>query len=381
MEEGLVFLSKPKRPLSPVPAMGFIRMDGIGDFWLSLPFISALRQAYPHHYFALIANEAWADLAEHTGLFHRVIPLSPFRFRRSFSYRHATLKLLKQKFPPIEVLWQITAARRWIVEDLLAWAIPAARRITRMRDEASGEPAYLRLIEPWIYAEIYPLNQELSAHEWLRYQHWLHAMGLGRLDFTIYARVRERLIPSSNGYPYIAVLLGAQLLSKRIPSSLIARVVRTLYEKMRLPIQLIGTQAEQTIAHAVLNQLKGIPVEVLVGKLSLLEASARVVHAALVISPDTGLAHIAATANVPTLILAGGGHWGRFIPYPSEAPFRVKVLAHSMPCFGCNWLCYYQFSKKEPFPCIRSLEKDAIEDEVLSWVDAVLRAPLQSAHG
>lgn len=379
--EGLLFLRKPVCPASPVPAMGFIRMDGIGDFWLTLPFLSALRQAYFHHYFVLIANEAWADLAEHTGLFHRVIPLSPLRFRRSFSYRRETLQLLKRKFPPIEAVWQLAAARRLIVEDLIAWAIPAARRIARTRDKTSGEPAYLRLLDPWIYSEVYSLSQGFSVHEWLRYQHWLHEMGLGRLDFTIYARMRERLIPSSNGYPYVAVLLGAYLAARRIPVSLLARLIQVLYEKIQLPVQLIGTQSERPIAQALLNQLRSIPVEVLVDRLSLVEASARVIHASLVIAPETGLAHIAATANVPTLILAGGGHWGRFIPYPAEAPFRVKVLSHAMPCFGCNWLCYHQFSKKEPFPCIRSLEGDALEEEIRDWLDTVLRAPLQSAHG
>ncbi|MCS6789370.1 MAG: glycosyltransferase family 9 protein [Bacteroidia bacterium] len=382
LADGFLLLRKPPTPSSPMPSMAFIRMDGIGDFWLTLPFISALRQAYPYHYFVLIANEAWADLAEYTKLFDRVLSLSPVRLRHSFSYRRRALKILRQTFPPIETLWQPTAGRRLIVEDLLAWAIPAARRITRKRDKLTGEPCYLPLLDKWVYQEVYPLNQELSIHEWLRYQQWLNEMGLGRLDFTIYARMRERLLPFySNGHFYIAIVLGAQLSARRMPFSLMVRLIRTLHERTYLPIQLIGTQSEQALAQALVDQLRNVPIEPLIGRLSLVEAAARVMHASFVIAPETGLAHIAATANVPTLILAGGGHWGRFIPYPEKAPFRVKVLVHPMPCFGCNWLCYHQFSKKDAFPCIRLLESGAIEEEIVDWLSATLGAPLQSAHG
>jgi ADP-heptose:LPS heptosyltransferase len=54
-------------------------------------------------------------------------------------------------------------------------------------------------------------------------------------------------------------------------------------------------------------------------------------------SVDTGLAHIALTQDVPSVILCGGGHPKRFLPWPAAR--RAAVLNHSMPCEGCMNRC------------------------------------------
>jgi len=64
---------------------------------------------------------------------------------------------------------------------------------------------------------------------------------------------------------------------------------------------------------------------------------------------ETGLAHIACALGVRNVILLGGGHFGRFMPY---SPLTV-MAALPLECFGCNWGC-----KHTAVHCVRDLDPD-----------------------
>ena len=57
-----------------------------------------------------------------------------------------------------------------------------------------------------------------------------------------------------------------------------------------------------------------------------MELAALLAHAPLVVSNDSGGAHMGATWNVPTVIVANGQHRGRFHPYPAEVAPRVRTV-------------------------------------------------------
>jgi len=53
---------------------------------------------------------------------------------------------------------------------------------------------------------------------------------------------------------------------------------------------------------------------------------------------DSGVMHMAAAAGCPVLAAYGGGHWGRF--FPSSGP--SVVVSQSMSCRGCNFSCPHE---------------------------------------
>jgi len=71
--------------------------------------------------------------------------------------------------------------------------------------------------------------------------------------------------------------------------------------------------------------------------LPILEIAAVIGRLEAIISVDTGLAHLAVTQHVPTVVLVGGGNPRRFFPWP-ETPHH-QVLNVPMPCEGCNNRC------------------------------------------
>jgi ADP-heptose:LPS heptosyltransferase len=85
-------------------------------------------------------------------------------------------------------------------------------------------------------------------------------------------------------------------------------------------------------------QLNGsIPVAQLDRPISVLALAGILGEMDMVLSLDTGPAHISAAMRVPTVVLSNGGHPERFFPWP-EAPW-VKSLVHRMPCAGCVCRC------------------------------------------
>ncbi len=91
------------------------------------------------------------------------------------------------------------------------------------------------------------------------------------------------------------------------------------------------------------------------GKLTLKESIGVIKGAVLVVGGETGLAHAACAVGVPNIILLGGGHYGRFMPY---SPLTT-VVVNKMDCFKCNWYC-----KTGNLDCIRKIKPAAIGDTI-----------------
>jgi hypothetical protein len=73
---------------------------------------------------------------------------------------------------------------------------------------------------------------------------------------------------------------------------------------------------------------------------------------ALAVGAETGLAHMCCAVGTPNVIVLGGGHFGRFMPY---APLTTAV---SLPieCYGCNWNCRYTRAH-----CVADVEPRVLE--------------------
>lgn len=73
------------------------------------------------------------------------------------------------------------------------------------------------------------------------------------------------------------------------------------------------------------------------GQTTLRELARTIMSCDLFISTDTSGLHMAISADIPTIGIVGGGHYGRFVPWGD--PGIHKFLTHHMDCFYCNWFC------------------------------------------
>lgn len=100
----------------------------------------------------------------------------------------------------------------------------------------------------------------------------------------------------------------------------------------------------------------------LVGKTSSNELAEVVRKADLVLSAETAVFHLAAMLRRPAICLAGGGHWGRFVPW--GLPGRTRVLTRPLECFGCGWIC-----RRPTVECIQGIGPG----EVIRHAEELLR--------
>lgn len=81
-------------------------------------------------------------------------------------------------------------------------------------------------------------------------------------------------------------------------------------------------------------------------------------NASLVICAETGPYHIAQFYNIKTLLIAGGGHFGRFFNNEKVSNNYV-VFSNDKSCFGCNWQCT-RFVHSY-YPCLENITENQID--------------------
>lgn len=129
---------------------------------------------------------------------------------------------------------------------------------------------------------------------------------------------------------YLVISIGTAHLTKDLPKKLIERLIAA-YD---IPIVLIGGKQHRGFAETLDYASKN--VHDLVGKTSLIESAEIIDQAKLLISPDTGMMHLAAALKTPTIAIYGStsSKLG-FTPYMDESLFRI-VENEALSCRPCT---------------------------------------------
>jgi ADP-heptose:LPS heptosyltransferase len=203
-------------------------------------------------------------------------------------------------------LWTATAFRRWdLVVDLrasaIAYLVPARRRVTAgKRDDTRHRVEEL--------AALLNLDPPPAPRVWLAPEHEAAA---------------ERLVPA--GTPVLAIGPAANWTGKQWPATRFAEVVQRLTGSggalagARVAVLAAGPERDQ--AQPVIEALPAARVLDLVGAVDLLTAAACLRRCRAFLGNDSGLMHLAAAAETPTLGLFGPSHTRRYRPWSPKAAF------------------------------------------------------------
>jgi ADP-heptose:LPS heptosyltransferase len=122
----------------------------------------------------------------------------------------------------------------------------------------------------------------------------------------------------------------------------------------------LGNKSDFEVNEKNLHDIKIDKKFNLSGKTSLIQAMAIIKRSRITVGAETGLAHIACALNIPNVVLLGGGHYGRFMPY-SE---KTYIADNKIDCFKCDWLC------KKPYPkCVREVRPEVIADRIRQSIE------------
>jgi ADP-heptose:LPS heptosyltransferase len=91
--------------------------------------------------------------------------------------------------------------------------------------------------------------------------------------------------------------------------------------------------------------------------------------AALVVSVDTALMHLAVAVGAPTLCLASAAYVGEIVPYyPAVAPANAHFIYRDMDCRGCLGNCVHS-PVDGMYPCVAAISADAVLAEIRKLLD------------
>ena len=104
-----------------------------------------------------------------------------------------------------------------------------------------------------------------------------------------------------------------------------------------------GGVSEIDISKKLIELNKSIKHISLVNSTSILDLVDIIDKAELVITNETAATHIAASVNTLCFTVLGGGHFGRFAPYPKTLnQNQNRVIFNKLECFNCNWYCLFK---------------------------------------
>ena len=342
-----------------------VRQDAIGDYILWLDTAKEYRKLFPpgKYKITLVGNSLWCGLAKELPYWDEVVQVDVKRFKTFSRYRWKLLRQVKHLGAVIAV--QPTYSREYYQGDALVRASSAKRKISSVGDMSNRNQFKQILADNW-YTELIPASPTLLT-ELERNAEFFS--GFSRTSYL--TRSPKLNIPESwlsldwKDKLFYVFVPGASTVWKEWPTSFFANLAEKVHQQTGWGGIICGTQNEHVIAQQILNQCD-VPLQNMAGQTELTDLAGLLSQSQLAISNDSGAAHISAAVGTPTVCISGGGHFGRFVPYP-ELPGQtnhLEVVYHKMPCYGCNWECVYTIKEGESAPCITNVSVDAVWEKV-----------------
>jgi lipopolysaccharide heptosyltransferase II len=310
-----------------------VRLDSLGDVLMCTPAMRALRDSRPDRSLTLLTSPGGAAAAPFIPELDAVIEYQAPWMKSSAPHDPAAdiafaTSLAQQGFEAAVIFTSYSQSA--LPAALLCYQAGIELRIAHCRENP------YQLLTDWV-AETEP--EPVVRHEVRRQLDLVAQAGCGtantRLSFALrdtdLATVRLRLALSGIDADRRWVLLhpGASAPSRRYPAQHWAEVIRLLDQRLGWPLVLTGGVHEAPLINEI-REACGVAVHSLAGELELGEMGAALRLATVVVSNNTGPAHIAAAVGTPLVELYA-------LTNPQHTPWQVRhrVLYHDVPCRFC----------------------------------------------
>ena len=306
-----------------------LRFSSIGDIVLTTPIIRCLYNQIEDVEVHFLTKKAFANVLEHNPYIKKI-----HTFEKSINEVKATLK--QYDFDLIIDLHK----------NLRSSSVIKSLKTKSLTFDKLNWQKWLKVT--------FKVDFLLKKHIVERYFDALKPLGIvndGKgLDFFI--DEKNEIIPSQLNQilsaEYACVVVGAAHKTKQIPEHKIVEWI----EKSKLPVVLLGGPGDKEKGKKIEAKSSAISF---CGELNLLQSASLLSKSALVLTPDTGLMHIAAAFKIPTISV-----WGNTIPEFGMTPYMDQNLFHiaevkNLSCRPCSKIGYNKCPKGH-FKCMKEVE-------------------------
>jgi lipopolysaccharide heptosyltransferase II len=332
-----------------------IRLDAMGDVLMTSPALHALKAAHPDRHLTLMTSASGARIAAMIPAIDAVLRYDPPWMKATAPRPDAAADLdmiqaLKaQAFDGVVIF--TVYSQNPLPAAMMCYLADIPLRLAHCHENP------YQLLTDWLPD---PEPQQLVRHEARRQLDLVASIGCRpdseKLQLAIPATalqaVQQRLAAAgiSRQRPMIVLHSGATAPSRCYPPEKFAVAARHLVEQLDAQLIFTGSGAETAMVQAIQAAMKA-PSWSFAGGLDLPELAALIQQADLLVSNNTGPAHIAAAVQTPVVDLYA-------LTNPQHAPWQVPhaLLFHDVPCR----YCYKSLCPQGHHDCLGKVEPDAV---------------------
>jgi len=368
-------LNEDPQPLAPAPwdwssvgSVLVIRLRSIGDSVLMTPSLFALRRFLPHAKIHVLLEDWVAPLFEGSKLIDRVIAIP--RHRNSARARIAR-ELHRAHYDVVYNLHGGTTAT------FLTRATGASHRVgfrhyqyARLHNHVA--PAALEI---WQRPTLHSVEQQLALIGWTGVPVTDRPATQLTVTERAAASVAAKLSAKGVGQqePFALIHPAAALQTKQWATDNFARVAEEVSARGLRPVAIVSSNERQLLDSLIKESSAKITG---IDDLTLPEVTALASRASLFVGNDSGIAHIAAAAGAPCVVVFGSSNVAHWRPWTTNAN---EVVREEMPCQPCHGYFCAEFEKPE---CILRVPVERVVgaiDRILKTDNDVPSEPLNFA--
>ena len=341
-----------------------LRLDRIGDVFMSLPALADLRAALPNARIRLAVGQWSADAAKTAPVDEVLVWNAPWVGRASEGAD--TLRALYAKAAALRGVDLGLDLQGDVRASLLLWATGARLRA-----------GYANTGGGYLLTHVVPLDETVS---WVEQNRRAVALATGRpvgtarpdvltADERDFARRLFENLSLEVRRPIVAIHPSGGRLVKQWDLDRWIQVASRLQQERGATILVTGSAADRDLASALLKAVPHRGYD-MTGRLSLREMLAVLERLDLFLSPDTGPMHMAASVNAPAVAIFGPSDPVRY--FSGTSPRQVYVR-RELWCSPCNLI------RKPPAECSGPAMPECLQlvtvDEVYDAAMGVLSQP------
>ncbi|MHC4555826.1 MAG: glycosyltransferase [Planctomycetota bacterium] len=338
-----------------------VRPDAIGDFVIFSGVLKHFRDLYKDAELTILTQEHIAELALSCPHIDDVITFDRKRLVHDQAYTDSIIEELKSR--KFDTVIQPVYSRDE-VGDFLTLNSGADTKIASAGD-GSNMPLDKKLANNSIYTRLIPASDKPML-ETVRNVEFINNLALRNVCEQCAPKVwiqREdetnidELLSDLNIENPIVICPFSQHAIKDWP---LWKWVELISKYKDHPIVICGSEKNGSKADGLINLLDHDNLHNLCGRITLRQLGALLKRSRVCVGVDTGSVHIAAAVECPQVVITGGGHFGRFIPY---SPGTTLVYL-PMKCYQCNWRCKYNQAR-----CITQIRVETVDLAVRQALD------------
>lgn len=289
-----------------------IKPSALGDIIQAMPAVCCLAQSFPDAQIDWFVRPEYSALIEHHKCVHNIVMFDRNKLGKWFCKPAAFAEL-------VILIRQLRKEKYDIVLDfqgrfrsaIFAWFSGCKQRIGMTGTQEITAPFYTRRIT------------QSSVHLVDFFLDMVYAIGAKKDKVEFGLQPQQQTIDETqkilaehqvNKDNYAVFVPAATVEAKHWPVENFAVLAEKVYAKYQCSIVATGTESESQIAEK-LQELTDISIVNLAGKTNIRQLIALLAGAKIVVSGDTGPAHIAAALGVPMVLIFGFTNPSRVEPY------------------------------------------------------------------